>query len=59
MRTCEPNRLRKVYVRETNHNLRLEPSLQELLTTISHVLSRVVGTLGTSTKNDMYVRVAL
>ena len=44
---------------ETNHDFGWEPCLQQLLTSLPHVFSCVVGSFGTSTKDDMHIRIAL
>jgi hypothetical protein len=44
---------------KTNHDFGWKPCLQQLLTSLPHVFSRVVGSFGTSTKDDMHIRVAL
>ncbi len=41
------------------HNFGWKPCLQQLLASLPHVFSRVVGSFGTSAKDDMHIRVAL
>ena len=55
---CKSRWLRKAQVK-TNHNFGWKPCFEQLLATIPHIFSAVVGTLGTSTEDHMHIRVTL